>query len=1006
MRNPGDMPQQPVAATPLRFSRRRIWTIALIAAVVVVLFSLRALALLYTDRLWFGSVHLSSVWSSLFRVKAGLVLSFAAIFFVLAWVNLYVADRVAPWSRILGSEDELVRRYQAVIAPKAVWVRTIVALALALLLGVGTISQWQNWILFTHAVSFHRVDPLFHKDIGFFVFRLPFLSFLTSWSFVAVFVVFILTAIAHYLNGGIRLQRQSPRVSSAAKAHLSLLLALLALTKAFGYIVQRYTLDTSTQGYVQGAGYTAVHAQLPAFNLLFWISLAACAILVVNIWRRGWVLPVLSVGLWAFVALVIGTIYPAIVQRFHVSPAQATLEQPYIARNITATREALGINTIKIHRFSDTSNLTPAAELAAQPELSNVQLWDPNLTQPTFQKLQGLRTYYQFNTLAVDRYRVNGVETPVVIGLRQVNSSSLPAESWVNSHLQYTHGYGAVVAPSNQADPNGNPVFDVGELPPSSTNGLPQLSQPSVYFGIGNPQTDVSYVIANSRQLEIDYQRQDGSNVESHYTGNGGVQLNSFITRAAFALRFGDLNLLISNQIDSKSRLMYIRDIRQGVLTAAPFLQLDSDPYPVILHGGLYWVQDAYTATSNYPYAQAIDPTVLPQGSGIASNDNYIRNSVKVLVNAYTGQMTFYVMDPHDPIIQSYERAFPGMFTPASHMSAVLRRHLRYPEDLFAVQAQMFGRYHITNAQAFYSAGDAWTLSQSPGTGSPTAATQTTQATNAQGIPVGPAQVQKMSPIYQEITAPGGTGPSYTLMDAYVPTSNTGSTQTLSGFLIAGCDPSNYGQLTAYQTTQGQSFVGPALVDSIISQNATVSKNITLLNQNGSNVLLGQVYMIPIGQAMIYVRPLYVASSRNPLPELKDVIVVYGNQAAMEPTLQAALTDVFTGSSGGSSSTLPSSPATGGTVPQQVQNLLGQAAAAYQKAQTDLKAGNLGAYQADVTLMGQLLAQAQAAAQASVPTGTASVPSNAGSTPSSTKGSPSAKTKPTPTTTTVSPNAA
>jgi uncharacterized membrane protein (UPF0182 family) len=450
--------------------------------------------------------------------------------------------------------------------------------------------------------------------------------------------------------------------------------------------------------------------------------------------------------------------------------------------------------------------------------------------------------------------------------------------------------------------------------------------------------------VANTKQPEIDFQLTNGTNVETHYAGDGGVQLSNFFDRALFAVRFSDLNLIISNQITDKSRIMFDRGVQARVSKAAPFLSLDSDPYPVLLNGQIDWVQDAYTTSDNYPYAQNGITTSLPANSGLNQNFNYVRNSVKVLVNAYTGKMTFYVMDPKDPIIRTYEKAFPGMFTPASKMSSALKAHLRYPEDIFTVQSAMYGRYHITSASSFYSAADAWTVSPSPGSGSPAEALQTTLTTNAQGEEVSTGQLVRMSPLYQMLQVPGQTKQSFTLLTAFVPVSQQSQIQTLSGFMIAGNDPSDYGKLQMFVTPRNSPVNGPSIVASQIDATESVSSQISLLNQNGSSVLLGNVLMIPVADSLLYIQPLYVESSRNAIPELQRVIAVYGkNPAAIGATLGAALTQLF-------SAPVSTTPGGAGssTLSPEVKALLVEAQAAYAQSQVDLKAGNLGDYQTDI----------------------------------------------------------
>jgi uncharacterized membrane protein (UPF0182 family) len=948
------------------------------AIVIAALLSLHAFALFYTDALWFSSVQLHTVWRSLFEIKAGLMLTFAVIFGVLLLASLLTAERLAPKGPSLDAEDEFIKRYQEVIGPFAGKLRIGVVVVLSLIVGSQAIGQWQNWILFRNAVPFGVKDPQFHKDVGFFVFKLPFELFLVHWALVALIVILIVTLIDHYLNGGIRLQGARPRVSPAVKAHISVILGLLALGKAVGYYLARYSLDLSSNGYNTGADYTDVHARIPALELLILVSLAAFVLLFFNLRRQGWALPIIGVGLWFIVALTAGTIYPAVVQSLKVNPAQSTLEQPYIQRNITATRAAYGLNKVQSVSYPASSNLTAAQLTANSDTLSNVRLWDPLLTQPTYDKLQDFRSYYQFNGLSMDRYQVNGVETPTVVGVREVNAADLPSPSWVNTHLAYTHGYGMIISPATQQTASGDPVFAVGSVPPISTSGLGVVTQPSIYFGLDNS----GYVVADTKVPEIDYQLGNGQNVATHYSGNGGVQLSSFFRKFLFAVRFNDINLLISSQLTDSSRLIFDRGVQARVSKAAPFLKLDANPYPVLVNGHIDWIQDAYTTTDNYPYSQNADTSAVASGSGLQNgNFNYVRNSVKVVIDAYTGKMTFYVMDPKDPIIRAYENAFPGMFTQGSKMSAALKAHIRYPQDIFTVQATMFGKYHITNPSAFYSAADAWVLSPSPGSGSPSQALATTQTTNAQGQVVSTGQLVRMAPIYQELRVPGQTQQSFTLLDAFVPVSSGSQIQTLSGFMIAGSDPGQYGKLEMFVTPRDQPVDGPSLVAARIDATSSISKEISLLNQEGSSVVLGNVLMIPVANSLLYVQPLYVQSSRNTFPELQQVIAVYGKQAAYGSTLASALSKVFKAPV----STTPNTGGSGALSPQ-VLSLLAQAQAAYAQSQTDLHAGNLGAYQGDIQALEadlQLIQQL---------TGGVTVPNTSGGSTTPTRSSPTSTT--------------
>lgn len=960
MRTPQDVPSRAVKS---RTGHARWWLVGGAAVLLVLLVSLRSLAGVYTDSLWSSSVGLHRVWSTLLAVKVGLFASFGAAFFVLLWVNLVLCDRFAATPAAPAGGDDLVRRYQHSVRPYAGRVYAALAFVAALIAAATTIGQWDNWLLFTHATSFGYTDPVFGLNAGFFVFRLPFLQFMVDWVLASLVVVLAFTALFHYLNGGIQ-PRGTPRVRPVVKTHLSVLLALIAVVKAAGYVLQRYSLDMSTNGYVQGAGYTDVHARLPALELLVFVSLFAALILLYNVRRRGWALPVIAFSLWALVALVVGVVYPAMLQAFKVNPAQSTLEKPYIARNISATRAAYGLDHVAVSRYPDSTTVSAKTVRANLTTLSNIRLWDPSATVSLqdFQTKQDISAYYTFQTVQVERYTTHGTARPVIVGVREIDATNLPSSSWVNTHLQYTHGEGVVVAQANRATALGNPRFAVRDLPPLSAKGFPKVRQPAVYFGLHQP----GFVVANTQQAELDGQKPTGRDVEGHYHGPGGVRLGSLFTRAAFALRLGDLNVLLSNQITPQSRIMFLRDVRTRAEKAAPFLTFDSQPYPALVDGQIDWVLNAYTTTANYPYSQDAASQNVPPSDALPQNYNYIRNSVIVVVNAYTGKMTFYAMD-NDPILRAYESAFPGMFTPESAMPPALRSHLRYGADLFAIQAALYGRYHITSPSQFYTAGDSWIVSPTTGVGSPNQRLVFNYVFNAQGQVVS-GTYQPMTPVYQVMAEPGQTTQELTATDAYVPAGAGGlDTQTLRALLIgssgpARTGPGRFGQLHVFETPPGASKIGPIQADSEIEQTPAISRTISLLNKEGSQVLLGNILSIPVGHSVLYVRPLYVVSKTVPQPQLKDVIAVLGQRVKMEPTLSSALNALLgttLRNSGGRLTTTPSSPAlpppkrsTTESVSSQIaqaRRLLAEAASDYAKAQSDLKTGNLAGYQSEIS---------------------------------------------------------
>ena len=959
MRSPTEVPQRPRRLGRLS---RRFWIGLIVVVLLVGFLSLRNLAVLWTDQMWFSSVGLSSVFSTLFFVKVGLGFTVGAIFFFIMWGNLLLTDRFGARDLSFEPEDEVVRRFQNVVRPYAKRVYAAIAVIMGLVAGLNATGQWQKYLLFSHAQSFHKVDPVFHKDLGFYVFTLPFVSYVITWFLVVLIFALLVTTGFHFLNGGIRTTRVTPRVAPRVKAHLSVIGAAIALMKAAGYLIAKWELVNSNNGYVQGATYTDLHARMPALTILFYLSLAATAILLYNVRSRGWSLPVVAVGLWAFVALVIGVLYPTFLQALKVSPNQQSLESPYIQRNITATRAAFGLDKVQDHTFAGSTSITQSQIKANMATLNNIRLWDPSnkISLETVNRRQSIRSYYNYTTLSVDRYFINGKLTPVLIGARQLNSNNLPSQSWVNQHLQYTHGIGAAVVAANQVDTStGNPIFDISNVPPVSTNGLPLLTQPDIYFGIGYN----GWVVANSKQPELDYQVNAGANagtpVETHYKSTGGVPVGSIFSRLALALRLGDFNFLISNQIDAKSRVLFVRDVRQMAEKAAPFLSFDSQPYAVVANGELQYVLDGYTTTSQYPYSEDANQLNISTG-GLPGSFNYARNSVKVVVNAYTGAMTFYANDPNDPILKAYRSAFPTLFQPLSAMPSTIRTHLRYPGDLFSVQAATFGRYHITSATAFYSASDRWQISPTTGAGSPGQALARTSTLNKAGEVIA-SSFSAMSPVFQVGSLPNQDKQQLLESVDYVPAGNSSTVQSLTGFMVATSDPNNYGQLNVYETPRGTTVTGPLQADSEIQQTSKVSSTITPLDQHGSSVILGNNLTVPLDSSVLYIRPLYVTSTANPLPQLRYVIAVFNQDVGIEPTLAGALSDVFGANVTGIANSNPSAGKGSGSTKAgaSAASYLKQASTDYTNAQAALGNGNLGQYQRDVNAMNQQLKLAQ-----------------------------------------------
>ncbi|MDA8046963.1 MAG: UPF0182 family protein [Actinomycetota bacterium] len=892
MRTPQDLPRR----LPRASRRTRLIVVVAVVVLIVLIASLRGLANFWTDYLWFQSVGFTSVFKGVLLTKVVLSVVFIAILFVLLMTSLTVADRLGP-DELDPTANDLVVRYRDFAFSRGGRVRLLVSLIFAVLGGIGADRQWNHWDLFRYGINFGIKDPQFHRDVGFYVFRLPFIRFLIGWAFDATIVILLLTMVFHYLNGGINLQSSEERVRPMVKAHLSVLLGILAVIKAVSYYYDRLALTLSRSHVVDGATATSVHADSPAKFLLLIIALVSAILFLANIWRRGWVLPAVGVGLWALVSILIGAAYPALYQALRVKPSELTRETPYIADNIQATRAAYGLNNVVTptnYQYSPTVSQSEIAGNSPQAQINqqtiaNVRLLDPSVNLlNAFNKYQSQRAYYSFNDLDLDRYSLptgpNGSlqETATVTSVRELNNQ-VPS-GFVNQHLQYTHGYGAIQAPVSEAGMTsaGSPNFTLSGLPPASnyaaTNLSPQGSQ--IYFGEG-PDTG-GYVIADSKSQELNYEDSSGRQTYTNYKGSGGVDAGSLVRRAAFALRFGDANFLLSGQITSSSKVMYYRNILQRVQKAAPFLRYDSDPYSVVLNNQVYWIIDAYTITDNYPYSQEANLDGLPATSGLQTKFNYVRNSVKVVVSAYDGSMHFFDMGTGDPILRVYERAFPDLFTPVSQADKLfpgISNHWRYPENFFQIQTNMYGRYHLTKPSDFYSQAQAWAVSPDPGSGvlNNSQPIASTVFNNGQAV----TQVNRLQPQYIEAALPGTKqqGVNFSLITPFVPISGTGSSQNLTGFMTASSDPGTYGQLTLYQLPAGLTVDGPGLISNAIRSNPQISAELTLYNQNASQVELGEVDVVPIDQTLLYIQPIYVESTVNHIPQLGDVVVVYNGRA-------------------------------------------------------------------------------------------------------------------------------
>ena len=869
--------------------------------------SLRGLATFYTDYLWFSSLDRTDVWQTVLLTKILLFLIFFSAFFVLIWLNLMIADRIAPKTLTGGLTEEVSARFRVLVSGRRQLLRLVISTVCSLLAISGVIIQWEKWLLFLNSKHFGVADPLFKADISFYVFRLPFWSFIVDWTFASFILIFIAVTFMHFLNGGISLQSagieggirsfKDSKVLPAVKMHMSAILAVLALLKAADYWLARFELTISDRGVVDGALYTDVTAKLPALNFLLVISLIAAVVLLVNVFLRGWMIPVLAVGLWAFIAVVIGNIYPSIIQRFQVDPNTTDRESSYVERNIEATRAAYALTPdeyVTRETFDYDKQLTPQQIQNARNTVLNTRILDPLTLTDTFDKEQGERDFYRFSeVLDIDRYEVNGELTPVVLAARELNLSELG--SWERQHVAITHGYGLATALANTTTVRGSPVFIVGGLPVQVDPALAlDLAEPQIYVG----ENLAGYALVNASRDEVDYVGDvDGKQEEVpfRYTGDGGVGIGSIARKAAFALRFSQLDPLITNFITKDSKIIYIRDVRSRLKQIAPFLEFDSDIYPVVHEGRIHYVVDAYTTTNHYPYSQQADTSGLSFGADLTRvGSNYIRNSAKAVVDSYTGDVTLYVMPVDDPIIEAWRSAFPKLFADFAEMPENLREHLRFPTDLFTIQTNMWSSYQISEPKALIIGTERWAVAQDPGRLSVLAG-GTAEAVLNDANSLITFRERRMTPYYSLIELPGEEQVSFVVMRSFVPISEADNRKELTAFMVGETRADGTSRLVSYDMSNQQA-PGPAIVASNIHTNPDIRRELTLLNNDqGSTVEFGDLLLLPIENSLLYIRPLYVKAQGTQIPLLAKVIASVGDRTAMGDTLEEALNQLYPG---------------------------------------------------------------------------------------------------------------
>ncbi len=905
---------------------KRVGRTIIFVAVLLILFG-KGLVGLYTDWLWFDSHSYSVVFTTILMSQIKLGLLSGLLFLAIIYGNLWLAKRLVPAPPKSLFEQRLLERLGK-LARRGVGIVIFVGSVLvSIFVGFNSAAFWQDWLKFLNPTQFGILDPLYGRDIAFYVFTMPFLSKLYYWLFMALFLSAVATAALYYAeegigmtNGGTRL-----RVHPKARVHLSILIAAMFLLKAGGYLLDMAVLGLRQGSLFYGASYADVHATLPGL----WVLLVATvlgAIVVLASCKRDSIKPVAwSFGGLVGLSILMLGVYPAAVQGLVVKPNEQAREREFISRAITATQKAYGLTDVAAREFPADTTLSTDQIGSNLATIQNIRLWDPQHIQEAYSQIQTIQQYYQFPDADVDRYWLTDPTTgdksyrQVWLGARELDQDALPMDSqtWVNRHFQYTHGYGYVMSPVNEVSSEGMPKFFVNDIPPKSNTSL-EIKNPQIYYG----EMTSSHVFVKTSTPEFDYPT--GSTTETTiYTGNSGVWVGNLWRRLLYAVQLSDINILLNKNYTSETRILYTRRITEMAKKLLPVLSFDRDPYLVTVDGSLYYILDAYTTSDMYPYSYKLGQE---GGSGL----NYIRNSAKLVINAYTGEMNAYINDrpSPDPIIQTYQKMFPGVFKPMTEMPKELLDHVRYPEDLFRIQADVYATYHMTDPTVFYHKSDLWQVPDKARLGQL-------------------REGGEMEPYYVTMKLPNGDSEEFILM---IPFNRANKTNMVS-WMCAKCDQGDYGRLVLFNFPQRKNIAGPGQIAARANQDTLISQQISLWDQSGSQVSTGNLLVIPIDTSLLYVMPVYLESVSTKIPELKRVIVVLGDRVSMQPTLAEALAEVVGVSvktvapaGGASVSTATAGGQPAGPGKPVVRQLIDQAASSYDRAQEAIRRGDWAEY--------------------------------------------------------------
>jgi uncharacterized membrane protein (UPF0182 family) len=916
-----------------------------IAALVVLAVAIGVFVALDTEHLWFDSVGYGKVFTTQVWVRIAMFCGFGGFMAAVLLANVYLAYRLRPAFRASSPEQRALERYRHVIEPRRWWFFAVAAVFFGLIFGSAASGKWKTWMMWANATSFGHKDPQFHRDVSYYAFVYPFQRFILGYVMALVVVCTIVTLVVHYLFGGIAFRTPGDRLTRGARAHIASLLFVFVVCKAIAYYLDRFGLAFSSRGVVTGPSYTDVHAVLPAKSILAVIALFCAVLFFATIFRSGWLLPAASFGLLVLSAVIIGGVYPLIVQNFQVKPSEADKESPYIQRNIDQTRYAYGLDNVKVTAYDATTNPSASALTDNTATGAGVRLLDNAVLPPTYNQLQQFRNFYNIDKLDVDRYVINGQEQDAVVATRELNLSGVPStqKTWINEHLVYTHGYGFVAAPGNGVDSDGRPAFIEQNIPVTGSLGD---FEPRVYFGEGETSFSVVGAPAGAAPREYDFPTNGGNGQQYNtYDGGGGVPIGSTFRRLEYALRFGDKNLLLSDGINSQSRILYDRDPRQRVAKVAPYLTLDGDPYSAIVDGRLLWIVDGYTTSDGFPYAQRENLNSITQDTNTETATthaqakeqiNYLRNSVKATVDAYTGAVTLYAWDASDPVLRTWMKVFPGTVKPKSAMSTQLLAHVRYPEDMFKVQRKLLANYHVTDPHAFYGQQDFWLVPADP-----------TQSGNSQ-----PDQ----PPYYLTLKMPDQSEPAFSLTTTFVPRGRP----NLSAFMAVNSDPGpDYGTIRVLELPRSSTVSGPGQVQNQFEADPGVQSQLNILRVQGgaAGVVYGNLLTLPVAGGLLYVEPVYVKASggQGSYPLQQKVLVSFGDRIGFESTYSAAVASLVKATPGSGAPPPPSgqpsgspspSPSASPTAPGGLTaaQLIADAQAAYAAGQQALAKGDFATY--------------------------------------------------------------